>query len=305
MYAGDLKGNLWKFDLTDSDYHNWNIAYNDADTPKPLFSTVNQPITTKPEVIFHCQKRGYLVLFGTGIYLGQNDLTDASRQTIYGIWDYGDNEDDREYVGDFGAVPLLEQSIIYESTGDDVPVRAISENAAYWSTTAQDPNGVGDNPDPLAVGDNPGPDDVVGWYLDLPAYGERVVSDLFIRDGKLLVNTYIPKDSLCGTGGNSWLMAMDACNGQRLAEAHFDLNGGGEIDEEDLVNIGNDSLPIWMVPAGVEVAGHAQPGPIIDIGDGTGIQLISSAGGARDIGGQKVNPEKFGIIFWRVFQPER
>lgn len=97
-YAGDLKGNLWKFDLRDSDIANWKVAYRDvadADQPRPLFQAVNangmeQPITTKPDVVRPCDqsKEGYLVIFGTGRYLGETDFSDLTVQSVYAIWDW-------------------------------------------------------------------------------------------------------------------------------------------------------------------------------------------------------------------------
>ncbi len=115
LYAGDLKGNLWKFDMSDSDYNNWDVAYKDTDSnPAPLFRTQNtgsgrQPITVRPEVVTPSSTgptHGYMVLFGTGKYLTAADLSDTTQQTIYGVWDYGDNADDAEYLGAFDPTHL-------------------------------------------------------------------------------------------------------------------------------------------------------------------------------------------------------
>ncbi len=49
VYAGDLRGNLWKFDLTSGTASSWSVAFNNG-TPQPLFRAgTTQPITTKPE----------------------------------------------------------------------------------------------------------------------------------------------------------------------------------------------------------------------------------------------------------------
>ncbi len=152
VYAGDLYGNMWKFDMTSSDPADWQVAYCDnadsvnhcsdavpAAVPKPMFraQTVTdacgnisfQPITAKPDIMLACDKKdGYMVIFGTGRYLDALDLLDDSKQTIYGIWDYGDDSDDSEYLGDFtpGSSPslsnqptevqLLEQTQIFGGT---------------------------------------------------------------------------------------------------------------------------------------------------------------------------------------------
>jgi hypothetical protein len=106
-YAGDLLGNLWKFDLSSTQISEWDVAYKDSDgNRKPLFQARNlaecdepypagcrQPITTAPDVMSHCDfnRRGNIVVFGTGRYIGMEDYqTYASVETIYGIWDWAD-----------------------------------------------------------------------------------------------------------------------------------------------------------------------------------------------------------------------
>jgi Tfp pilus tip-associated adhesin PilY1 len=106
-YAGDLHGNLWKFDLRGSDVTQWDVAYFDGADPKPLFQARNmitavgdtgdagfrQPITTRPDVMRHClsNRDGYIVIFGTGRFMGLSDFADgAAIQSVYGIWDWAD-----------------------------------------------------------------------------------------------------------------------------------------------------------------------------------------------------------------------
>ena len=102
-FAGDLLGNMWKFDLRDSSVSNWKVAYNEnadeSGLPRPLFQARNasgfrQPITTRPEIMRPCvaSRDGYFVLFGTGRYFGIDDFADAGAvQSIYGIWDWADD----------------------------------------------------------------------------------------------------------------------------------------------------------------------------------------------------------------------
>ena len=120
-YAGDLLGNMWKFDLRGNSISDWKIAYNTQSdglgTAMPMFQAKNkqghrQPITTKPDVMAHpdASLGGYMVIFGTGRYLGNADFGENSIQTIYGIWDWqktwevaGSTSPDK-YYGDFGPV---------------------------------------------------------------------------------------------------------------------------------------------------------------------------------------------------------
>ncbi|NIR58093.1 MAG: hypothetical protein GWO02_00520, partial [Gammaproteobacteria bacterium] len=57
VYAGDLKGNMWAFDVSASNDGNWGSAYSQGNTPRPLFTatdgTTPQPITSQPTLADH------------------------------------------------------------------------------------------------------------------------------------------------------------------------------------------------------------------------------------------------------------
>lgn len=83
IYAGDIKGNLWKFDVSAATPSSWNVAISGL----PLFvSGTSKPIIAPPVVSLH-PKGGQLVLFGTGKYLETGDTTNTAVQTIYAVWD--------------------------------------------------------------------------------------------------------------------------------------------------------------------------------------------------------------------------
>ncbi|HSO60960.1 MAG TPA: PilC/PilY family type IV pilus protein [Desulfobacterales bacterium] len=314
VYAGDLNGNLWKFDLTSTDYNQWSVAYAGGGVPKPLFKTPSgQPITTKPNAMYHCSKHGYMVLFGTGRYLNEADLSDAGQQAVYGIWDYGDDADDSEYVGSLsggaltntnlpGTVSLLQQVVVDERPVNGMSLRTMTPQAADWktSTTAGgacgeygtqdcDPNGSGAKPDPVRN---------VGWYLNLPGARERVVSDVIVRSGILTVVSFAPSNSLCGGNGESWLMTLNACTGARLSKTQFDINGDGKVDTQDLVNIGTAQNPIMVVPSGIKYAGKVQPPTYLIMPDGTELLYMSSS--RNTIETQRERAAKLGMTYWRV-----
>ena len=59
VYAGDLRGNMWKFDLTSTNSANWDVAFAESSVPMPLFTATGgdtQPITTRPDVMKHCTR---------------------------------------------------------------------------------------------------------------------------------------------------------------------------------------------------------------------------------------------------------
>ncbi|MCK7574669.1 MAG: PilC/PilY family type IV pilus protein [Chromatiales bacterium] len=93
VYAGDLLGKMWKFDLS-GDTSSWSVAYQNSGIPEPLYTAKDgsgsaQPITTSPEIIGH-PDGGAVILFGTGKYLeAGTDPGSVSQQTFYGIRDNG------------------------------------------------------------------------------------------------------------------------------------------------------------------------------------------------------------------------
>jgi type IV pilus assembly protein PilY1 len=214
IYAGDLFGNLWKFDVRDSDPANWRVAFEDnASHPLPLFTAcagtctrgVNanyQPITSRPEVGRSPDRYGLMVYFGTGKYLATEDITDNSVQSFYALLDMGTR------ITGNRADALTQQTITQESTittdGGDVKVRSTSSNDTAGSS---------------------------GWFIDLKtggttADGERVVQTPLLRSGRIFFSTLIPTSDICGYGGNSWLMEMNAYNGNPLATTPFALGSG-------------------------------------------------------------------------------
>jgi type IV pilus assembly protein PilY1 len=228
-YAGDLKGNLWKFDLTDDNPDNWDVAYGKA-TPMPLFQAKNsrgtpQPITTKPDVLSHCllDRDGYIVVFGTGSYLTDKDTKSIDQQTLYAIWDWQNNErDDSFYFGSFedderpflkyisdklGDYKLSLQQQQLETGYSNETHMVLSNNAMTWYPDKTD-SGISH----------------VGWYFDLPKLGERIIANPSVREGKIFITTLMPAKSKCGVDGNSSIYILDACSGGRLSDPVFKEN---------------------------------------------------------------------------------
>jgi Tfp pilus tip-associated adhesin PilY1 len=347
VYAGDLNGNLWKFDLTDASASNWDVAYKGAPytngvgtNPEPLFQArspegVPQPITSKPDVMDWCTTHGYMVTFGTGKWMGGFDYTNKTTQTLYGIWDYGDDDDDSEYLGVFdrGATPqlsnqldsviLLEQTImpcdplLATCDGDfwvfyNQTLRVLTDNMDSivnpWATTSLYNGGLncGDGEgiaecDPNSQGAKPDPVKLAGWYFDLPLSGERSVSDALIREGRVIFVPYIPEDSPCGAGGDSVVMEMDACTGGQTLKPQFDINEDGIIDENDFINVGTAGDPILVAPSGLKSEGKLQPPAILRVpGTDKERKYFSSSRGKIVTVDEKA--VTLGITYWQEFE---
>jgi len=208
-YAGDLMGNMWKFDLSGATVASWDVAYKTGVTNRPLFVTeapdgTMQAITAKPAVGRH-PGGGVVVLFGTGKYMEPSDRivpSPAQVQTFYGLHDDG-----TRITG--GRSALKEQKVVAEVSAFGFDLR-------------------------LTTDYEPGPSDR-GWFMDLPTLGERQISRPVLRGGRIIFTTLIPNTEMCGNGGTSWLMEVDAITGSRLDETPFDLNGDGKFNSADWV----------------------------------------------------------------------
>ncbi|HFC1917034.1 TPA: PilC family type IV pilus tip adhesin, partial [Neisseria gonorrhoeae] len=75
-YAGDRGGNMYRFDLSNSDPNKWSV--------RTIFEGT-KPITSAPAVSRLKDKR--VVIFGTGSDLSEEDVVDTKEQYIYGIFD--------------------------------------------------------------------------------------------------------------------------------------------------------------------------------------------------------------------------
>ena len=109
-YAGDLDGNLWKFDLA-------------KNTVSKLFTTTSAQAITAPPVIQRHPLGGAMVTFATGRILSSGDSKDTSTHYVYGIWDGAPNANNQ----------MLTQTLTASSYGT-LGVRTVSGNLPDWTS---------------------------------------------------------------------------------------------------------------------------------------------------------------------------
>ncbi|CNT52368.1 PilC family type IV pilus tip adhesin [Neisseria gonorrhoeae] len=102
-YAGDRGGNMYRFDLSNSDSSKWSA--------KVIFEG-DKPITSAPAVSRLADKR--VVIFGTGSDLSEQDVVDKDQQYIYGIFD-DDKGTVKVTVQNGTGGGLLEQNLTQEN----------------------------------------------------------------------------------------------------------------------------------------------------------------------------------------------
>ncbi|HFA7291766.1 TPA: pilus assembly/adherence protein PilC [Neisseria gonorrhoeae] len=103
-YAGDRGGNMYRFDLSDSDPNKWSV--------RTIFEGT-KPITSAPAVSRLADKR--VVIFGTGSDLSEQDVLDMKEQYIYGIFDDDTEAGNVKVDGKGLGVGLLEQVLKEEN----------------------------------------------------------------------------------------------------------------------------------------------------------------------------------------------
>lgn len=242
VYAGDLKGNLWKFDISSANPNDWSVAFGGQPLYKAVYasgaSSTPQPITAPPSVkandrylLDGTQVGGMMVAFGTGRNITEGDRTDtASKHTIYSVIDNtkykiisnGKIEVDTAAVTPTPVGTGVSQLVQQTLTSGSIAGAGVSSGRAFWS--------ISQNPVPF--------DTKKGWYLHLPEAGERLLKPMSFYDGSnnLAVWTQIP-----ASGGNSveetctpspqeekqYLSLLNIMDGKKPGVQVMDQNGDG------------------------------------------------------------------------------
>lgn len=175
IYGGDLKGNLWRFNVGALTPSSWTVTK--ITTAKDALNNP-QPITVRPELGYPKGVRA--VFFGTGQYLGTTDQTSTAVQSIYGIKD-----DLAGTLVDVRGASVVPRVFAAEVTlADGTVARSLdsSGTALDFSSPTQ-----------------------YGFRIDLPTSGERVNVDLALQVGTLVVASNIPNTAgSCTAGGSAW-----------------------------------------------------------------------------------------------------
>jgi type IV pilus assembly protein PilY1 len=186
VYAGDVKGNVWRFDLTNANPTLWTAA------ATPIFTTPGgQPITTQVIVASVPANSGpprIMIDFGTGQqipFTNTNATTYTSgAQALYGIWDWnmggtnGWNSKGSTQYASLNAPQTINpssnlQTQTITTSGVD---RSVTANPVCWSGSTTCTSG----------------NTQFGWVVPLPASNEQVIFNPILELGIFIVNTTIP-----------------------------------------------------------------------------------------------------------------
>ncbi len=255
VYAGDMQGNLWKFDLTGSNPNQWRIAGGQGNQREPLFvacanpndcDDTRQPITAQPEVGAY-PGGGVMVYFGTGSFFADSDRSNNQTQSFYGIRDRAVVIGDASASNNTGRVErhgLIQQEFVTQAAG--------TQSAGI--DEAGNP-GTGSGETVRLASDYTVDDDDDGWVIDLPLSGERQVSAPSLSRGRIIFTTLIPNSNPCGSGGTSFLVAIDAFSGGRLDFSPFDINHDQNFDDKDRTEHNRETVYASAIESQVGIVG--------------------------------------------------
>jgi len=231
IYAGDLKGNLWKFNVESEDPKEWKVAFGG----KPLFTAVGpsgaaQPIAVMPEISLH-PTRGAMLSFGTGKMFEDRDVTlttdnpNRTVQSIYGVWD----------DSTFGGL-------------EGTPVGMTSANRAS-KLFHQTPPAVGTVWAKSSTGAPDYDNGQRGWVMDLTARGansgERVNISAQQVNSVLIFVANTPMNDPCANGGKAAIFVLMPQSGSAPTWRVFDTNGDRKTDDAD------DDVNVKFVDEGI------------------------------------------------------
>ncbi len=209
LYAGDLKGKVWKFDYQATASSRFEISGASAFYTAAHTDAVAQPITQAP-VIFDHSRGGKIVLFATGVLATESDANSTAVQAIYGVWDK---------AGDTVARPM---------TRSLLQTRSLSAIAGASGSTYYSLAGVAVDWD---AGER-------GWVINLDiSSGLRVVYPSQKVSSKIaMVSVVKPASSalVCESSTGSGLnLLIPVEQGVNPTYRFFDTNGDGVINASD------------------------------------------------------------------------
>jgi type IV pilus assembly protein PilY1 len=209
-YGGDLKGRLWKFDLSATAPDTWGVAF----SGKPLFTTAGgatQPITAQP-LLADNSLGGKEVFFGTGKFNETADKTNKDLQAFYAVWDAEGGS------GQITVSSLQAQAVTGVFSGSTGQFITTSQNDVTYPAEK-------------------------GWYLPLVynnvLTGERVINQANLVLGRIVFTTAsVDTSDPCASFGTGKLIELDAFSGKMLNYAVFDTNNDLTVDSNDIVSSG-------------------------------------------------------------------
>ncbi|MDB6089134.1 MAG: putative type-4 fimbrial biosis protein precursor [Gammaproteobacteria bacterium] len=195
VYAGDLLGNVWRFDLTSNTPSSWAVSTG------PLFTAASgQPITTRLIVASGPTAAGaqqLMIAFGTGQktqFTNTNPVSYGSgTQDLYGIWDWN-----LSAWNSFSSAQYV--SLTTANSGLSSPFTLTQANLQKQTTFTIAANGDRDLATNVVIcwkgtSSCGSGNTKFGWYVDLPGSAEQIVFNPQLLGSAFVVNSTVPANN--------------------------------------------------------------------------------------------------------------
>lgn len=203
IYAGDIRGNIWRFDVSSESSSSWSTSGSRVFQAKDSSGHV-QSITGGLRLGAHPGGLGTIVYFGTGKYFEVNDNaysadTRPRDDAFYAVLDTRQGS------------TVNKSSLVEQELTQDGDIRQMnSPKDVSWEKGAK------------------------GWYIKLPDAGERIISSPLIFGGRVIFTSIVPSgEGSCEGSGYGWLNEVDALTGKQFDKPVLDTNNDGRISSNE------------------------------------------------------------------------
>lgn len=251
LYAGDLNGNVWKWDLESANTSTAKISgtiLGVATNGLTGDDRKTQPITTKIELSKIGSHR--VLMFGTGKYLNEQDqeIKSSTKNSFYAIKDDLDNGVIGKDIRANGGFNMQEITITASENGASSRSSKLTQSV-NWD--AQD-----------------------GWFFTFNSQPKELMNiDPILAMGTLNVITNVPANSVCTAGGNAWYYQIDYKNGTALfnkKDVIADKVPGGFVVGQLIVKLSNGLMKNFIADSS---------GVVTPTGMTTNSNVITTSGG--------------------------
>ncbi|MBU2807682.1 pilus assembly protein PilY [Acidithiobacillus ferrooxidans F221] len=249
LYAGDIDGNLWRFNVTSSNPANWHASYyGQGTTPTPLFTTqTGQPISTQVLVDSEAGPSGaqqVMLQFGTGQQTPLTNISGAgyssTAQSIYGVWDWDMSAwDALPGATQYRSLPVSSSSTLPTPLKYTNLQEQTLTNPGIASSGQQGVNLSANNvcwPGSASCAATSTADPAYGWYVNLPSVSssgtnlyQQVIYNPTLIEGSAVFDTTIPpyvNALTCNNGLQSgYTLALNPLTGGAVANGFFRSSG--------------------------------------------------------------------------------
>ncbi|RDH45508.1 pilus assembly protein [Zooshikella ganghwensis] len=239
IFAGDLLGHVWYFDVTSSNTNSWDVGLKtnagEADyifQAKHIIVNGHERVEKRQSISSAIRlarpedgdENDLMLYFGTGKFFEGRDKTgDITTQSLYAL---------KFRVGD-SAQKIEKNKLQKRFVTGEIELERMGQPSRLYKMTSG--------------GEHDQPEKDKGWYFELTSpqgienvavddREERIVYTPIIRGNSIIFSTIMPSHNQCSAALTSSFFELNRFDGTPIEMSPFDVNNDGLIDEKDYVS---------------------------------------------------------------------